>query len=182
MLKDCFLSGDWFIIIALHQGPKSTLTKLDILLIVFWNMGASKKKDGLFLQFSTHILIVRRSTSIDHTSLFIFNEVHIHAFILYHTENSSMYMLVEKIEKGAYVGIQCLLFSFVIVFEKGLFIGKSVLNLFLLFLIHLANMWCLNWLCSSSESRFAMNREKIELQDCLKCYGKGYVPNFSPFA
>ena len=55
-----------------------------------------------------------------------------------------MYMLVEKTEKGAYVGIQCLLFSFVIVFEKGLFIGKSVLNLFLLFLIHLANMLCLN--------------------------------------
>ncbi|KAL6327455.1 hypothetical protein AAG906_019768 [Vitis piasezkii] len=53
--------GDWFIIVALHQGPQSTLARLDIFLILFHNMCASKIKDRLFAKVPA--LIVLSSSS-----------------------------------------------------------------------------------------------------------------------
>lgn len=63
VLKDCFLSGDWFIIVCLHQGPKLTFARLEILLILFWNICASKMKYILFLWYSTSF---RRNRWLNH--------------------------------------------------------------------------------------------------------------------
>lgn len=53
MLKDCFLSECWFIIIAPHQGPNSTFSRHDILLILFPNICASKMKDRLLRYYTS---------------------------------------------------------------------------------------------------------------------------------
>lgn len=53
MLKDCFLSECWFIINALHQGPNSTFSRHDILLILFPNICASKMKDRLLWYYTS---------------------------------------------------------------------------------------------------------------------------------
>ena len=131
MLKDCFLSGDWFIVIALHQGPKSTFARLEILLILFWNICASKMKYILFLWYSTSF---RRNRWLNHLlkNHHLCSQKYKHwlYFPLYLQDKGTL-VFVSCINHYFVHGLlQCMLFSFAIGFDKGLFLESIYLIIF----------------------------------------------------